>query len=363
MIKNCLFAFLKQIIAVGSICFISLVIIAACSKKNPDAPENPKPEITLQSAATFPFGAAVAPDLLRNRPAYLEVVTKEFNSITSENVLKMGKIHPELNRYDWTEGDYLVNYAQQNKKRLHGHTLIWHSSLPGWVNNFSGDSITWEVMFKNHIETVVKHYKGKIIAWDVVNEAFEDDGRKRQTVWLQHLGADYVARAFQYAHAADPDVLLFYNDFNLENSVRKRNAVKQMAVDFLSRGIPIHGIGSQSHISVNTKDTAIVNSINELAQTGLKVHISELDISANSANDPNAVFTAELAEKQKQKYKLLVQAYNSIPKKQQHGITTWNVGDADSWIRSFFKRKDWPLPFDDDYKKKPAYYGILEGLK
>jgi endo-1,4-beta-xylanase len=216
---------------------------------------------------------------------------------------------------------------------------------------------------KTHIQTVVGHFKGKVASWDVVNEAFEDNGTLRNSVWRQHLGPDYIARAFQYAHQADPDALLFYNDYGHEYSTTKRTAILNLVNGLKSRGIPIHGIGLQMHTSSNISDANIANAINTAAATGLKVHVAELDISMNPSDSPTATFTTTLAAAQKVKYRALVQAYKALPAAQRFGITTWNVADADTWLRGYCSCPEWPLPFDDTYQKKPAYDGIMEALK
>jgi endo-1,4-beta-xylanase len=300
---------------------------------------------------------------MRNNPKYNAVVTKEFNSITPENAMKFVALHPAENTFSWTDADYLVSFAQANNKRVHGHTLNWYISLPAWVTNFVGDSAAWENLLKTHIQTVVTHFKGKVTSWDVVNEAFNDDGTLRNTIWVQKLGADYIARCFQYANQADPDALLFYNDYGQEYSPAKRTAIINMITSFKNRGIPIHGIGLQFHIVYTQSDASISATINSAAATGLKVHISELDIRLNTGLVTGLTLSYSLAEQQAAKYKYIVQTYKAIPASQQFGITTWNVGDADSWIPSWQNAPDWPLIFDVNYLRKPAYRAIVEGAK
>ena len=309
------------------------------------------------------MGASLNVNLMRNNTKYNAVVTKEFNSITAENAMKMGALQPSRGNFFWTDADYLVSYAQSNNKRIHGHTLNWHISLPGWVTNFVGDSTAWENMLKTHIQTVVTHFKGKVVSWDVVNEVFNDDGTVRNTIWVQKLGFDYVARCFQYANQADPNAILFYNDYGHEYSAAKRTAIINFINGLKSRGIPIHGIGLQFHTTYTQSDANISAAITAAASTGLKVHLSELDIRVNLNLVPGLAFTSAMADQQAAKYKYITQAYKSIPASQQFGITTWNVGDADSWIPSWQGAPDWPLPFDANYQRKPAYRGIVEGGK
>jgi endo-1,4-beta-xylanase len=349
---------------------VSLLISASCKKSatpTPDATSSTNNNqsfvpITLQSKAKFPMGAAIDPTLLQSNATYRDIIKIEFNSITIENMMKMGNIQPNRGQFSYEKANVIVDYALQNNKRVHGHTLVWHESMPSWVNSFQGDSLAWENLFKTHIQTVVSYYKGKVTSWDVVNEAFNDNGTLRETIWSNRLGKDYVARAFRYAREADPNVLLFYNEYGQEYATAKLNAMIAMAEDFKKRGIPIDGLGLQMHISINTSDVGIQNAIAQSAKTGLKIHISELDIQLNPDNQTINIPTTEMLEKQRLKYRTVVKAYNTLPASQKHGITQWNVGDADSWVRSYLKRNDFPLPFNINYQRKPAYDGILEGL-
>ena len=176
-----------------------------------------------------------------------------------------------------------------------------------------------------------------------------------------------MARAFQYAHEADPEALLFYNDFELcdAKKPKKIEAVIAMVEDFQKRGIPIHGLGMQMHIGVSADNDAITRGMRRLAATGLRVHISELDIMASDwKKDPTLVYTNELQQKQSDKYRFVAETYKeSVPPRQRHGITVWGVSDAVTWINPNFGLRDWPLPFDENYQKKKAYDGFLEGLR
>jgi endo-1,4-beta-xylanase len=346
---------------------ITMAVVSCGSKSvTPPPPVTPPvvgADTSLQKLLPFKIGAAVSVGLMQGNSRYNAIVKKEFSSITAENAMKFGGLHPAQNTFNWTDADYLVNFAQINNKRIHGHTLVWHQSLPTWVTNFVGDSTAWENLLKTHIQTVVAHFKGKVTSWDVVNEAFNDDGTMRNSIWRQKLGDDYVARCFQYANQADPDALLFYNEYGHEYSAAKRTAVINMLSAFKTRGIPVHGIGMQFHTNINQTDANITAAISAAAGTGLKVHISELDIALNPGNNTSLVYTLTLGNLQAARYKFIVKAFYGIPASQQFGITTWNVTDADSWIPGEYNRPDWPLPFDANYQKKPAYNGILEGVK
>jgi endo-1,4-beta-xylanase len=353
---------------------LTVAFISACTKKGVTSAGGSTPvpvppvvvvvDTNLYKFMPFPMGASVGISLMKNNAKYSGVVGKEYNSITAENAMKFGALHPAENTYNWADADYLVAYAQANGKRIHGHTLNWYQNLPAWVTNFSGDSLAWENMLKTHIQTVVAHFKGKVASWDVVNEYFNDDGTIRTSVWVKNLGPDYIARCFQYAHQADPDAILFYNDYGHEYSSAKRSAIANLINSFKTRGIPIHGIGMQFHMTYTQTDANINAAMAFAAGTGLKVHLSELDIRLNTNKVQTLVFTDALAVQQADRFRFVVKSYNAaIPKAQQFGITTWNVGDADSWIPSWQSAPDWPLPFDANYLRKPAYKAIIEGGK
>ena len=348
----------------------AVAVLMGCKSANTDAVVSPvavaqpAAPAALRDVFPFPFGAAMNPNLLTNNAEYRQTAGREFSGVTAENYLKMGNVHPAQDRYDWMGSDVLVNFAEQNKQRMHGHTCIWHQSVPGWVTNFKGDSAAWERLFKSHIQTVISYYKGRIASWDVVNEAFADDGTLRPTIWLTHLGPDYVARAFRYAREADPTVKLFYNEYGHEFSPKRLAATLALAADFKRRGIPLDGLGLQMHTNIGQSDASIENAVREVAATGLLVHISELDVRVNQGKKAGYVINDADAGKQRQKFAAIVWAYRTlVPKAQQFGITIWNIGDGDSWIPNYCSCADFPLPFDKQYTKKPAYDGLLDGLK
>jgi len=355
---------------------ILIIALELSSCKINDAKLKDSPE-TLQSVSLIPVGVATSPSLLKNDSLYRKVVLSEFNSLTPENAAKIEHLQPKEGVFDFSEFDSMVDFAIKNNKRIHGVALIWHNfGRLDWLENFQGDSADWENIFKKHIQTVVSHYKGKVKSWGVVNEAFNDDGtlrmddktssENRGSIWARHLGKDYIARAFQYAHEADPEALLFYNDFDLQYSKRQKkiDAVVNMTEEFKKRNIPIHGLGMQMHVGISASNDEIESGMRQLAATGLLVHISEVSILVSDwKKDTNLIFTEELQKKQSDKYQFIAQAYKrSVPADQRYGITMWGLSDAHSWISSFVPR-DWPLLFDDNYQKKKAYTGFLNGLK
>ncbi|HWB28399.1 MAG TPA: endo-1,4-beta-xylanase [Chitinophagaceae bacterium] len=348
----------------------AIVVLFTCSitKRQTDK--------TLQNSAPFPIGVAANVRLLLHNAAYRRVVLTEFNSITSENALKWTTVHPDYNRFDFSAGDSLVKFALDNHKRVHGHNLVWIVHNPSWLNYFKGDSAAWENLLKTHIQTVVSHYKGKITGWDVVNEAFlrngnlamsggEGNGKNNANcIWPKLVGRDYVARCFIYAHQADPAALLFYNDYGQEVSPAKVSAIINMVTDFKRRSIPINGLGLQMHLTLATPKSGITYALKKLAGTGLLIHISELDISTNQNNQPNFLYSDDVQQKQADLFAFVVQQYKLlVPEKQQYGITLWDLGDGDSWIRGTYKRMDWPLLFDEKYDRKPVYNSFQKALQ
>jgi endo-1,4-beta-xylanase len=351
--------------------FFSLLIMGIIACKKDDISVMPSVEDILKTTATFPMGAAIDPILLRDKTVYRNLILKEHNSVTVENAMKWGTIHSSESSYNFTGADYIVNFASENKIRVHGHTLLWHADNPKWLTNFKGDSTAWEGLMKSHIKDVAGHFKGKLAGWDVVNEAFNNNGVFRTgletegSIWATKLGSDYIARAFQYAAEADPNALLFYNDYGQEYNAAKLASILKMVKDLQKRKIPIHGVGIQCHISIKSNIAGIENALKELAATGLKVHISELDVNfSNFMKDASITNSEANVAAQKKMYKQVMLAYRkNVPAAQQYGITCWNVGDGDSWLRTAIQQNEWPMPFDDNYQRKPAYFGIIEGLK
>jgi endo-1,4-beta-xylanase len=343
----------------------ALGILYACSddddKDNEQVvePELPKLDIPNLRQAPFKFGGAININALKTDEKYREIVVREFNSITAENVMKMAAISRGRGAYDYTDADYLVDFALQNNMRVHGHTLIWHNSIPNWLNSFSGNKEQWKDVMKQYIRDVVTHFKGKATSWDVVNEAIMDDGTYRNSIWLKNIGTEYIELAFQYAHEADPDAILFYNEYGTEYSHAKNVAVNKMIDELIAKAVPIHGIGMQMHTDIYKQENQWKYAIRAAAAHNLKVHVSELDIATNPDKEADVTFTDELAEKQQISYRYVIEGMMDIPADQQFGITFWGVTDNYSWLHD---SPDWVLPFSDKYEKKTAYDGILQGL-
>lgn len=325
-------------------------------------------------ALYFPVGVAVSPGALTTDEAAL--IKHEFNSITAENAMKMGPIHPKENEYFWTHADSIAAFAQRNKMKLRGHTLCWHSQAPKWMfTDAKGDTVPKAVLLqrlKDHITTVVSRYKGKVYAWDVVNEVISDkpDEFYRNSAWYKICGEEYISQAFKYAHEADPNALLFYNDYNEIDPV-KREKIFKLVTDLKKAGVPIHGVGLQGHWAVNEPSREqLENTLARFAESGLSMQITELDISVYPKEhnarekhqiDSDVTFSPEKEKKQIEVYKMCFELFRKY-KKSITGVTFWNISDRRSWLDNFpvRNRKDYPLLFDKDLKPKKAYHEVVK---
>ncbi len=309
----------------------------------------------------FHIGAAVSVPSLHNDATYAATLAREFNLVTPENVMKMETIQPQRGVFDFAPADELVAFAEANGMAIHGHTLVWHNQLPGWLSG--GDFTRDEAiqLLHDHIDTVVGHYKGRIAYWDVVNEAVADSGSGlRDTPWRKLIGDDYLDLAFQFAHEADPDALLFYNDYGAEDMGTKSNAVYTMVKDLIDRGIPINGVGLQAHSTVGRLNfRAIGDNIARLGELGLQVQITEFDDRYDGEANDNVL------RRQADDYARMLQT--CLDHDACTALIMWGVSDNYTWLRGenlgFYKNTTVePLLFDDKIEPKPAYFALLDVL-
>ena len=321
----------------------------------------------------FPIGVAVSPQSIKNKEQ-ADFILSQFNSITPENAMKMGPIHPAEDRYNWRDADSIVAFAQAHGIKVRGHNLCWHEQTPNWMfKDAQGNQVTKEVLLqrlKDHITTVVNRYKGKIYAWDVVNEAIDDDSTKflRNSQWYQICGEDFIAKAFEYAHEADPNAVLFYNDYNTERP-EKRERVYKLLKKLVDAKVPINGVGLQAHWSIYEPDNKDLEAtIKKFSALGLKIQFTELDISIypweknprpKTAADVDT-FTPELEKKQADMYAAVFKMFRKY-KKVITGVTFWNLSDRSTWLDGYpvRGRKNYPLLFDKDFKPKKAFAGVV----
>jgi len=322
----------------------------------------------------FPIGVAVsARDIKDTTEAKL--ILHEFNSLTPENAMKMGPIHPEENRYYWKDADAIVAFAQANGLRVRGHNLCWHEQTPPWLfKNTDGKLVTKDVLLKrlkDHITTVVNRYKGKIYAWDVVNEAIDDDSTKflRNSLWYQICGEDFIAKAFEYAHETDPKAILFYNDYNTERP-EKRERVYRLLKKLVDAGVPINAVGIQAHWSIDEPSQKdLIATIKKFSSLGLKVQVTELDISIypweknkrTLRPGETDTYTPELEKKQDEKYAEVFKVFRDY-KNVISGVTFWNISDKRTWLDDYpvEGRKNYPLLFDQQLQRKKAYWSVVD---
>ncbi|MFF4253789.1 non-reducing end alpha-L-arabinofuranosidase family hydrolase [Streptomyces sp. NPDC001663] len=286
------------------------------------------------------FGTAVAAGRLGDG-TYTGILDREFNMVTPENEMKWDTTEPSRGSFNFGPGDQIVNRATSHGQRMRGHTLVWHSQLPGWVSSIR-DANTLRSVMNNHITTVANHYKGKIYAWDVVNEAFADggSGQHRSSVFQNLLGDGFIEQAFRTARTADPAAKLCYNDYSIEDwNAAKTQGVYRMVRDFKSRGVPIDCVGFQSHFGTGGPPAGFQTTLSNFAALGVDVQITELDI---AQAPPTA-------------YANTVRACMNVSR--CTGITAWGIRDSDSW-----RSGENPLLFDRNGNKKPAYNAALTAL-
>ena len=306
--------------------------------------------------------------------AAVDIITKQFNQISPENLLKFQSTHPSEERYLFEAQDRYVQFGLDRKMQVIGHTLVWHSQTPAWV--FQGkdggavDRDTLIARMRDHIRTVVGRYKGRIHGWDVVNEAIDEDGSLRRSPWLNAIGEDYIAKAFEFARETDPGSELYYNDFNLEKPA-KRAGVIRLVKSLQSRGIRIDGIGNQGHWRLETPSIAEIEaSLLDLRSTGLKVMYTEVDINllpqaargADSAvANPYATGLPEdkqqaLARRYADIFGIFVKHRDAVSR-----VTFWGLSDGDSWLNR--GRTNHPLLWDRQRQPKPAFDAVVKVLQ
>jgi endo-1,4-beta-xylanase len=264
--------------------------------------------------------------------------------MTPENQMKWDATEPNKGQFNYASAQTLVDFAKTNGQKIRGHTLVWHSQLPGWVTSLSGTAV--EDAMKNHITNVAGHFKGQIYAWDVVNEVFNEDGTLRSSVFQKNLGQGFIATAFKTAAAADPSAKLYINDYNIEAQNAKSNGLYNLVKTLKSEGVPIHGVGFQTHLSVGQLTQAnFAANLKRFSDLGLDVALTEVDIKLNGKSEAD----------QAKAYEDIVKACESVER--CVGITIWGITDKYSWITSGS-----PLPWDSNYKAKAAVASITNAM-
>ncbi|MBZ5626650.1 MAG: endo-1,4-beta-xylanase [Acidobacteriia bacterium] len=310
------------------------------------------------------IGTAVNPSRL-SEELYADTLSREFNQVEPENALKFGPVHPSPAEYNFGPPDSLAAFASGHKMVMRGHTLVWHRQNPAWVTSGQHTPAELASILQEHIKAVVGHYAGKVYAWDVVNEGFNDDGSMRSTLWFDApgiglKGTGYIEQALRWAHAADPRALLFYNDYSAEWVNPKSDAIYKMAQDFQSRGVPLDGVGLQMHLTANAQPLAGMEAnIKRITDLGLQVQITELDVRLPVEAEGKAAGPALATQAQiYQDIVALCLKYSRCT-----AIQTWGFTDKYSWIPGSFRGTGAALEFDAVYQPKPAYNAIQTALR
>ena len=338
--------------------------------------------VSLKNAYVKDFYIGTALDtnqIMERDPMVTNLIAKEFNSITPENCMKSMFLQPEKDKFDFKMADKYVAFGEKNKMFIHGHTLIWHSQLPKWMSQIK-DSLTMATAMNNHITTVVGNYKGRIHSWDVVNEALNEDGTLRKSVFLNTYGKEYLTNAFKLAAKADPKTDLYYNDYNLCNAKKREGAI-ELVKNLQKNGAKIDGVGEQGHWNLNSPSLdEIEQTILDFSALGVKVAITELDISVlpspwdvvgadvNQKSEANEKMNPypkglpedikiQLAARYEAIFKLFIKHQDKISR-----VTLWGVNDGQSWLNDWpiKGRTNYPLLFDREFKPKEAYNSVMK---
>jgi endo-1,4-beta-xylanase len=335
-------------------------------------PHTPVSSLKKSAPVNLSIGVAASDDFVSNTKNHA-IVEENFNQITAENTMKMKFLHPTENTYTFATGDAYVAYAKAHSMTVHAHTLIWHSDyqVPDFMKSYPGGKAEFLTMLGAHVTSLVAHFKGQVQSWDVVNEAIEDNGSYRNSIFYQKTGADYIDQAFINARAADPDVDLYYNDYSTDQAGVKFNFMKTMIDGLLLRKVPITGVGFQMHVLLDYPSTdSFRTAFKAMVDRGLKVKISELDVPVNNPYGSGFIYkslTDTAANLQQKRYCEIVKVYlETVPANLRGGISVWGVRDSESWIPGTPDWKgnpDWPLLFDANGNKKPAYEGVKAALE
>ncbi len=317
---------------------------------------NKTPLRDLAKKRGLAVGAAVNAEALRDDPQYRTILAREFGMATCENAMKFGPLRPSRERFAFDDADAVVAFAGEHGMAVRGHALVWHNMLPDW---FAKGGFTYDDgidLVRGHIHTVVSRYRGRVCAWDVVNEAFDDRGGWRDSPFLRMFGPDYPTMAFHWAHEADPDAKLFYNDYNADSINRKSDAVYAMVRMLLERGVPIHGVGLQMHLCAwdAVYPASVAANIKRFNDLGLDVQITEMDVRMKEPFNESGLL------QQARIYREIMEV--CLRAERCSAFVVWGLTDRYSWIPQTFKGEGGGLLFDNEGRPKPAYDALCEVL-
>lgn len=338
-------------VALASTCLLGMWASSAWA-----VPPKPPAKQTLRqlaSARGLLLGGAVSAEVLDPEQVDLsQGVAREYNLIVTENAMKWAPLNNAPGQFNFTLADFLLGYAEKHKQVMRGHNLVWHEQLPRYIAGISGRAELLAEM-KNHIQTVVRHFKGRIPMWDVVNEAVSDgEGHPlRQTPFLKIIGPEYIELAFRWAREADPTAKLYYNDYSTEGINGKSDRVYALVRGLLEKGVPIDGVGFQTHVdsTFSVSDSRMLENLQRFKKLGLDVQLTEVDVPLKG--------DAPLARKLEQQATVYADLLTTCLAVKCSAFVMWGYTDLYSWRSSGY-----PLLFDDDYKPKPAYYALQKVL-
>jgi endo-1,4-beta-xylanase len=299
------------------------------------------------------IGSAVDVAALASEADYRRLLNREFTAVTAENAMKWESVEPQQGVFDWSGADAVVANARANHQVVRGHTLVWHSQLPAWLTGGTFTDAELRTILRDHIRTEVSRYRGKVRYWDVVNEAFNEDGTLRQTIWLDRLGPGYIADAFRWAHQADPHAKLFYNDFNLESIGPKSDAALALVKQLRADGVPIDGVGFQGHLAIQFGfPSDLADNMRRFIRLGLETALTEVDVRMPLPVTPEKQTLQ--ADFYQDTFAACVQVRRCV------GYTVWGYTDRHSWVPGFFVGQGSACLFDENLMPKSAYQALLE---
>ena len=330
-----------------------------------------KDNLAFAAGSTLKIGCAVAggghhgsqdyPDPFTADEPYREVLATEFTSLSAENQMKWDHMRPARDTYDFDDADAIMDFAEANGQVVRGHTLMWHSQNPAWLEEGDFTPEQLREILREHIFTVAGRYAGRMQQWDVVNEIFDDDAELRVegNIWFRELGTGIIADCFRWAHEADPEALLFFNDYNVDGINPKSDAYYTLVQDLLADGVPIHGFSTQGHLSIRYGFPGdLAENLQRFADLGLQTAITELDVRMDLP-DGGEPTQAQL-EQQADYYRRVTEAALAVDG--CDSLTLWGVLDKYSWVPGTFPGEGAATVLWDDFTRKPAYYAVQDAL-
>ncbi|WP_435157288.1 endo-1,4-beta-xylanase [Amycolatopsis sacchari] len=333
---------------------VGALVLLATPLATPLASASPPTLRQLAARHDLRIGTAVDMAALDADPVYRQRTGSEFSTVTAENVMKWEVLEPQRGQYDWSAADELMSFARRHGQAVRGHVLVWHNQLPAWLNETDFSAAELRNILRQHIFDTVGHFRGRVWQWDVVNEAFNEDGTLRDTIWLRKLGPGYIADAFRWAHQVDPKAKLFYNDYNIEDVNAKSDAVYALVKSLRAQGVPIDGVGVQAHLTVDAPPTTFRENLKRFDRLGLDTAITEADV--RMVLPPDAAKLRAQADVYRDILADCLATRHCI------SFTVWGFTDKYSWVPGWFEGEGAANLLDENYQPKPAYDAVRAEL-